>query len=166
MIAEIQAGYESAKTLFEVAKGALTLKNEAAINGAILDIQRLALDTQKSLFDANEAYAARLKEIEKLKEQLAALTAWSVDADRYELRRFQPGTLTYVLKVGAQGGEPPHYLCANCYENQRRSILQATSYRELQCRVHRCNCCKAEYPIGPEMPYGSLKSEMQGSDLP
>ncbi len=151
MIAELKTAYESGKIALDIAKGMHALKTETAINGAIIDIQRSLLEAQGSLFEANEAYSARLKEIDDLKEEVISLRAWDGEAERYELKRYYPGALAYTLKASMANGQPPHYLCAHCYGKKQKSILQATSRLELRHRVHRCDSCKAEGPIGSEM---------------
>ena len=145
MIAEIQAGLAGATAAIDIAKGFQSLTNEAAINQAVIDIQRSVLDAQQGL-------AAALKQIDELETEIVELKAWDGEKQRYELKRFQPGTLAYVLRPSSADGEPHHHLCANCYQQGRKALLQATSLLEMRSRTYVCPACRSEYPIGEEMP--------------
>lgn len=145
MIAEIQAGFIGAKAAIDVAKGLQSLTTEAAINQAVIDIQRSALDAQQGL-------AAALKRIDELEAEIMDLKAWDGEKERYELKRFHPGTFAYVLRQSSADGEPLHRICANCYHQGKKALLQATSRLELRRRVYRCPSCKTEIAIGDEMP--------------
>ena len=152
MFTELQSGYNAARSLFEIAKGVQALKTETAINSAILEIQRLALDTQNSLFEANTAYSERVKEIGDLKQEVMSLKAWDGEAERYELKQYHPGTLTYTLKAVMADGQPVHHLCANCYNERKKSILQAEGNpRSGGYRHYKCSRCETAIPIGSEI---------------
>ena len=43
---------------------------------------------------------------------------------RFQVTNFGGGTFAYLLKDEAADGEPPHRVCATCYEDGRKSILQ------------------------------------------
>jgi hypothetical protein len=55
---------------------------------------------------------------------VASLKAWDAEKQRYHLEQVSPGAMAYVLKNEAQGTEPIHWLCASCYNNGKKSILQ------------------------------------------
>lgn len=152
MIAEIQAGLAGAKAVIDTAKGLHSLTTEAAKNQAVIDIQRSALEAQQGLAAARDAHSASLKRIEELEAEITELKAWDGEKQRYELKRFHPGTLAYVLKPSSADGEPPHHLCANCYQHGHKALLQATLQVRMRRRIYVCPSCKSEYPIGEEMP--------------
>lgn len=73
-----------------------------------------------------------------LKLQLAALQdalrnaqAFKSDLDRYVLWETPSGALVYRLAKEIGDGEPTHFLCPNCVEDKRKSILQGhRTYRK------------------------------------
>ena len=153
-IVEIKAGYEGAKAAFEIARGVGALKTEAAVNGAIIDIQRHVVEAQQGL-------SASLQTIDALEKEIVRLKDWSAEKERYELKRFEPGSVAYSLKPAMAHGEPPHLLCPNCYQRSEKSFLQATGDQIRRYRVHRCPSCKAELALGPEMPNEMPPTERQ-----
>lgn len=144
-ILEVQAGYESAKAAFNIAKGMAALKTETAVNSAIIEIQRHVVDAQQGL-------SSSLQAIDGLEKEIARLKDWSAEKERYEVKRFQPGSVVYSLKPTMAQGEPPHMLCPKCYPRGEKSFLQATGDQVRRYRVHRCPACRAELALGPEMP--------------
>jgi hypothetical protein len=92
-----------------------------------------------------------LKQVGDLEKEISNLKAWEDEKKRYKLERFDPGVLVYSLKPEDARGEPPHYLCATCYQNGMKSILQATTEIRYSRRVHLCPQCKTELAFGPEI---------------
>lgn len=151
MLENIQIAYNSGKAIFDIAKGINSLSSEVERNQAVIEIQRHAMDANVSLMDAQQAYSAALKHIDNLEQQIVQMKKWSGEKERYQLKRFHPGSLAYALKPEMAGGEPTHLLCANCYENGTKSLLQATHRTPARYRLHLCPSCKSEFEIGGEM---------------
>lgn len=143
--AEIRAGYESAKAALNIAKGIGALKTETAVNGAVIDIQRHVLEAQQAL-------SASLQRIDELEKEVVRLKDWSAEKQRYQLKRFFPGSVAYVLKAGMEEGEAPHRLCPDCFHRGNKSFFQPTGEQIRRYTVHRCYSCRAEAAMGQEMP--------------
>lgn len=124
MIAEIQAGVAGTKAALDIAKGIFALKSEVERNQAVIDIQRHVLEAQSALGAAEREYAASLKRIDALEAEIVRIKDWSAEMERYEARDVFRGAIAYVMKPGMENGEEPHYLCANCFTNKRKSFLQ------------------------------------------
>jgi len=61
------------------------------------------------------------------------------------------GTYTYRLTDESKGDEISHQLCAKCFEDGKRSILQAT--RSLQgAKYVKCMVCDQELQLTPSIP--------------
>ena len=100
------------------------------LHAEILAAQRGAMTAQ-----ANEA--ALLDEVGQLKKRVTDLEAWDREKARYELMALAPNVMAYSVKADARGSEPPHYICANCYNVGRKSFLnhvvQARSFDRYKC---------------------------------
>ena len=116
-ILEIKAGYDGAKAAFDIAKGFGSLKTEAAVNGALIDIQRYVVEAQQGL-------SASLTKIDELEKEIVRLEDWSANKERYELADTGQGSLAYRLKEGVEPPEPSHWICPQCYEDGKKSILK------------------------------------------
>jgi len=133
MVAEVFAGLSAIKTAFDIAKGLKDIDDAARRNAAVIELQ------EKILF----AQAAQLELVEtigELKKRVVELEAWDADKKRYELKDIWNGSLAYAIKESMRGSEPPHNICANCYERGHKRYLQprVTGFgRELFCS--ECN---------------------------
>jgi hypothetical protein len=85
-----------------------------------------------------------IHEISRLKEELARVKAWDETKKRYQLISPTPGSFVYALKEESKGTEPPHWICATCYEDGRKSILQQLGEFYGVMR-YICPHCKNEY---------------------
>jgi len=153
MIAEIQAGMGGTKALFEIAKGLQALKTETAINQAVIDIQRHALEAQQGLAAARDAEAASARRIAELEQEIMRLKDWSAEKQRYHLIDAWRGAVAYMPKPGMESGEPPHWLCANCFNQGRKSFLQfkgqdiAKSGGLGSESTYGCDACRASLKV-------------------
>jgi hypothetical protein len=119
-----------------IAKAMVDVRDATAFQGKVFELQRAIIDAQQSIFAANEERSALIKKIGHLEKELANLKAWETEKQRYELQDVWHGSLAYVIKESMRGLEPPHKICANCYQRGHKRILQprVTGFgRELFC---------------------------------
>lgn len=84
--------------------------------------------------------------------EVKRLKDWEGDKRRYKLVSPYRGFMVYALHRVMSDGEPPHYLCASCFQKGLRSILQGmeTGFRRKasatgnSLSVYACPDCKAE----------------------
>ena len=57
------------------------------------------------------------------------------------------------LQAGMENGEPPHRICANCYQNGKKAILQTASHLERGYRVYSCPSCKTGIAMDVSEPF-------------
>ena len=96
------------------------------------------------------------EKVRELEATIAEYDNWEAEKDRYELYQIKPsGGFAYRLrKECVQDAEPNHYICPNCYENRRKSILQMrddpTAMVGLGSRAPAfnlvCTLCEAKIP--------------------
>jgi len=168
MIAEISAGLSSLNTAKQIVQGLNALKSEISVNEAKINLQGLILEAQQGLFAAQQVEAENAKRIANLEHEIVKLKDWSTEAERYELKAIDSGAFAYMLKPGMERGEPPHWLCTNCFEKRQKSIVQFRG-QQIDRNGSRgshsnwgCNSCKAElvlvYTRKPSMPYQPKES--------
>ncbi|MBS1257056.1 MAG: hypothetical protein MAG551_00091 [Candidatus Scalindua arabica] len=78
-----------------------------------------------------------------LEKKLQAVEDWSAQTNLYELHEVAAGVYVYALKNTADNSEPAHYLCATCFNNKKKSILQRKG-KGMGGTYYICNECKAE----------------------
>lgn len=150
MISETGAALTSIKTAMDMLKGVRALKSEADINLAVIDIQRTLLEAQAAAVDDKERQMGLLDRIANLEAKLAERQQWDEEKRRYRLTEFSEGRFAYVLISEVAKDEPSHKLCAKCYNEGRKSILQTVNKQSGGESVW-CQCCRektilAEFP--------------------
>jgi hypothetical protein len=150
MLSETATAITGLKGLYDLAKGFQAMKTDAEIRQATAEMLSALIDVRHQVMAAQEAEEALLKKVRDLEEEITRLKAWDGEKQRYELKRYHPGSFAYALKEGMEAGEPPHRLCPRCYQETKKSLLQATGEIRMRDRVHVCPACKTEVVMGPE----------------
>lgn len=146
MVGEVFAGLSALKTAFDMAKGLENIHETVARDRAIIELQ-------KEILAAQAAQASLIEDISALKSRVAELEAWDADKQRYKLAQIGHGMTAYTLKEGMEGGEPSHYLCAACYNEGHKSIMQTETRSPGRCEVLVCHRCGSDlYLHGMRQP--------------
>ena len=149
MVAEVMTGLGAVKTALDVAKGLKDISDATVRNNAVIELQELILSAQQAQFALTE-------HISQLEKQVADCKAWEREKERYELKELMSGYFAYALKEGVGKVEPEHYLCASCYSNGKKEILQGnTSCTGL--RIIRCGSCNAKIAHSKGPPAKPIK---------
>jgi hypothetical protein len=137
----IGQGLNAVKALADLVKTMAGLRDAAKILENSIELNRKIADVQIALNTALTEQSTLVKTIHDQEEEIARLKAWDAEKKRYELKAvYDGGVFAYVPKVGAENGEPPHWLCTNCYQQHQKSILQrGEPYRHLW--IFRCSRC-------------------------
>lgn len=155
-MALIQGTISSLKLAGDLAKGMLDLKNFNDVSGKVAELQSAILSAQYSAIESNAAQFAMIEEIRALKEEIARIKAWDAEKSRYKLMTPWQGTLVYALKQSMSNGEPPHYICTNCYEVGRKSILNPKKMANSMKIYFACPVCKSEVPTDFNNPCAAV----------
>lgn len=137
MVGEILAGLGAFKTMVDLAKRIKDV-NDASTRNAI------AIELQEKILSAQAEQTALIQEMATLKKHVADLEAWDADKQRYELKEIATGQFSFVLKPETNSGEPSHMLCANCYNQNQKSILQKELRSPGAHEVLFCQNCGSE----------------------
>lgn len=141
MIAEINAGLGSLKAAKDMIQALNGMQTAAAINDVKLSLQGHLLDAQQGLFAAQEAQSAATEHIAALEQEIVQLKNWEAEKKRYELKDTGQGSLAYALKESVETGEPPHWICPQCYEDGKRSILKHETLPVGRAETLVCHRC-------------------------
>lgn len=81
------------------------------------------LEMQQELLMAQNREYELLSRCRALEEQIAHAKDWRAENARYVLRSVAGGVVRQ-RKADDASGDPPHWLCPNCFEEERKSYLQ------------------------------------------
>jgi len=159
MVAEIFSGISALKAALDIVKS-IKDANDVATR------QRIVIKLQEQILSAHEAQFELIERVRALEEEIARAETWEADKQRYELARVGNAAFAYVLKEERAAGEPPHWLCAQCYQDRKKSILQdSPKSAGFGQRLWSCHACGAEIALDAKLlpsfiehednPYGS-----------
>ena len=147
MIAEITAGLGSLNAAMGLLKALNATANQATINQVKLDLQEHIFAAREALSAAREAQTASLDRIRQLEQQIVQFEDWERQKERYQLQDVGNGCMAYSLKAGMENGEPPHSICAQCYQARRKSILVPTHIPVGRAEALQCHVCHSELVV-------------------
>ena len=111
------------------------------VEAELLEARRFALEAQADQF-------ALTDRIRNLETQVMKHDDWAAERARYMLHEPAPGAFVYALKPGEEMGEPPHWACTRCMEQQRKSVLQMQRPSELPMVRTQWLCPACDTAIG------------------
>ena len=123
---ELSALMTSLKGAKDLAESMIGLRDAAAFQGKVIEFQAVIMDAQQRVFAAQEERTTLIDKVRELENQIVGYENWAAEKQRYEMKRVGYGqrVVIYELKPDMAGGEPPHSICANCYQKNEKSILQ------------------------------------------
>jgi hypothetical protein len=137
MVGEIYAGLSAAKSAFDIAKGLKDIHDATIRNSAIIELQEKILAAQSE-------QASLIDHIRNLEKQITDFETWETEKQKYDLKNLGYASFAFMLKPNARGTEPPHFVCTNCYNQRRISILQYGPPRPGKRPGHYCPACYNE----------------------
>jgi hypothetical protein len=130
---------------WDIAKGLKDIDDAVRRNAAVIDLQQTILAAQQE-------QSVLIEKVRELEKEVTELKAWGAEKEKYELKNVGRGAFAYVRKKDAQPSEPSHWLCAQCYQNSKKSILQY-HHGDHRDHVYDCSACggkiRVDYSVSP-----------------
>lgn len=143
----IQAAFSSLKTATDISKTFVDIKSESEIQSKVISLQNALLDAQNCALSATAAQFEMQEKIRELATQLKNIANWEVQKNRYLLVNPWKGPAqAYALKHSFAENETAHLLCANCFHESKRVILNPE--RKDSWVFMTCPSCKAILDTG------------------
>lgn len=137
LVASIQNTIQIVKAILGARDAMLERQKTAELSEKLFTMLGHAMSVQAELATAKE-------EIAGLKARIVQMEEWAQEKQRYELKELRPGVFAYFLKETHAGGEPAHAICANCYQDGVKRILQEEHLAVGRTHVLICSRCGAE----------------------
>lgn len=157
LISSIRGAIDVVKELKYAYDEQTSLRTQAELLERLIGIQHEALSVQNR-------HSELIKEKDELQKKLIEFDKWEEVTESYRLLEVQTGKFVYSLKNPQLSSEPIHWLCTNCFDDRKKSILQAVFRNDFDA-LYACPRCKAnlylhykDYP-----PQGKKKFRLFGS---
>ncbi|MGL4286013.1 MAG: hypothetical protein ACRCVA_06710 [Phreatobacter sp.] len=151
-ISMLASAIEFLNTAFDMAAALTAADEPLARQDQVRGLQFMMLQAHSRVLLAQYEQLDLVKAIDKLEADAAHAVGWRQEASRYVLRDFGGGTYAYDLKPGEERGEPPHLLCARCFQADRKSILQFVLPGRDGRRIFECHACGKQSSLGKAVP--------------
>lgn len=156
-LAAIASAASGLRTAGQIVKSLIDLKVGAEIQAKVIELQTVIMSAQSDALAAQSDQFSLLERIRNLEAEVAQTKAWEAEKQRYELKEFPTGAFAYALKPDAAQGEPPHRICAKCYQDGHKSILQVLR-RDYGGELVECQRCDTRLTLSefntPPITYG------------
>jgi hypothetical protein len=144
VVVDIMAGIGIFKSIYDSAKALKDINDPAIRNGAVVELQ-------EKILTARDTQTVLLERISSLEKEVADFETWSIESLHYQKGRTPFGSIVFTLKPDANGAEPPHQICAHCYQNRKISFLHRIPRNNAATNLGkpemlRCPECKEEFP--------------------
>lgn len=110
------------------------------------------LSLQTTVFSIQSQNKKLLDEKHALENEIMKMANWEQEARRYRLHQLCPGVFVYAFKEDPNNAEPSHYICSNCHQEKRKSILQCSGPTPdgtfYQCHHRSCGAKIHDYENG------------------
>ncbi len=134
VVAEAMMGVSAFKAAMDITRGLKDIDDRTRRNEAVIELQ-------EKILGAQAAQAALVAKIDELQKEVARLTAWDEDKQRYKLTEIGTGIIVYSLKEGMENGEPQHQLCTACFNVGFKSFLRPETWDPNRCDMVVCHGC-------------------------
>lgn len=147
-ITSFQAAAASLKAAADISRALLQMKVSAEVQAKVIELQSALLEAQNSALAATAAQFTLIERVETLEQQLKQRESWTDVRRMYRLvNPWRGAAQAYALKRDAADGEQPHLLCANCFQNARRSPLNPVNDKNHFVQMV-CPTCRASMETG------------------
>ncbi|MPY74477.1 MAG: hypothetical protein GEU87_09455 [Alphaproteobacteria bacterium] len=152
-IGTIAAAVSGLNTAREMTQALIGVRDAAVLNDKVIELQSVILAAQGNALTAQSEQFALLQQVRELEEQMARMETWDAEKEKYELKDVRSGVFAYARKEGMEPAEPPHHICADCYQNRQKSVLQKVTRMPGRAHVLVCQQCGSEiYTSGHWQP--------------
>lgn len=149
MLADIATAFTAIKTLTEFAALVAKSKTDAALTQKAIELNMVIIDLQNSILSIQAQDQDLLRRNNELKQKIVDIENWTATAEKYDLKEIALGVFVYVNKKNDDMAEPTHWLCAHCYEDKKKSILQREGKKSPNGYVFSCGRCKNQIACYP-----------------
>jgi hypothetical protein len=145
-VVNINAALQGLKVLGDWVQTHREMKNFNELTAAVAKVNSELSAAYTALLACQQEQLALTKRVGELEKENMELKDWNRQKEHYQLTALTPHVTAYALKPGMEQGEPPHYLCTNCYDRREKSILQPNTAGP-KVFTYYCPHCQSKFPV-------------------
>lgn len=141
MINELLLASQSVQALGGLLKAANGLSNYNEIVEKVSEVNAKLMQANAVALASQERQSALVHQVHELEGQVKSLKDWQAEASNYEVREVAQGIFVLLDKSSSGKFESAQKLCANCFNQGNKALLQQQKVevgRQLSLVCHRC----------------------------
>ena len=144
----------SLNVALNITKALLGIRDQALVQEKVVELLGVIATAYQANMDGQLAHLALVDRNRELEQRIIDMEDWKTEKQRYQLQNLpHSGASAYAAKPGMEAGEPPHWICATCFEDGKKSILQPETRHPGRASVLVCHRCGSEvYETGARHP--------------
>ena len=131
----------AALTTYNHASNIIKSLFELKVDTTIIEKLNLLSREIQALYGSNlelqQKLASSIAEKNDLRKELTRFEEWEDQKRRYKLYQPWANAIVYAITESKSNSDPPHWLCAKCFEERKRSFLNSrmakSGYEEFFC---------------------------------
>jgi len=135
------------KGAIDITSALVKTNNIVDVNAKAIELQQIIIKLQQDIFSAQDSQRLANEEIQSLKKEISELKNVGRDLTRYKLCSPHFGCTVYGISKDDESNEPAHYLCSNCFQSGKKSILNP-KINEKNFVDFVCPTCRASMSTG------------------
>lgn len=151
-LAEFSAAISSVKATIAFVKGAKAAIDKMEIANQLSDICDRIIAAQSQTLALQTENLTLIQDKNDLNKKLIEFESWKKTESEYDLTEICHKRFIYVSKKSAESAQPEHWLCPNCWQQKRKSILQGKPDRQYMCPACKFEFFNSNEPPPPSKP--------------
>lgn len=133
----------SIKATIDLAKVVNDFTTDTDLKIKTRDLYDSMISLQNIIFSLQSENQSLLNSKYELEKKFMELESWEKEKTKYKLVEISKGVVTYSFDTSQNPSIPSHYICKNCYNDKRASILDPV-YIQTEGSQYICPRCKTE----------------------
>lgn len=134
--------FQVIKMSAEALKSAVEFNNQVEINLKYSEFLGKINELNSIVLDLYQEKSKLIQEKTDLEKKIMDFEQWENEKSKYCLYELDTEVFVYSYQKNENNVEPMHYLCANCMNNRKKSILELNSEWEDGSKHYYCKSCK------------------------
>ena len=137
---DIAAALATVKAVSDLTASILSGVIDDKVRAKATELNSSIITLQGTIFSIQSENQELLEANKSIKQELIEISDWNNEKNRYQLTELSSGVFVYLLKEDECKSEPIHCICPNCYQQQKKSILQLKARTRVGA-IYVCHNC-------------------------
>jgi hypothetical protein len=143
---------QAAGSLFNLATSIASTTDTVKRSNQLIEFQQALIQLNSKIASVQLENATLLCQKDDAEAELRRMKDWGAEKQRYSMATPEPGAIVIALKKAMSDGEPPHYLCPNCFKQGKASPLSDLPKDKERWHYWVCPNCEYKAPTGYSGP--------------